>query len=130
MKRELVDPGWAWTKKFNIPAGMKVGDTVYLSGNVAFDSDGNIVGENDVYAQSKQIFQNIEEALASAGASMDEVIKITTYVTDISRYGEFSKARNEAFPSGVPATTAISAPALVLPELLVEIEAIAVIGSA
>ncbi|MDP6404372.1 MAG: RidA family protein [Alphaproteobacteria bacterium] len=130
MKRELVDPGWAWTKKFNIPAGMKVGDTVYLSGNVAFDADGNIVGENDVYAQSKQIFQNIEEALASAGASMEEVIKITTYVTDISRYGEFSKARNEAFPGGVPATTAIAASALVLPELLVEIEAIAIIGSA
>ncbi len=57
MKQERVDPGWAWTKKFNISAGVKVGDTVHLSGAVAFDSQGNVVGEGDVYAQSKQIFK-------------------------------------------------------------------------
>ncbi len=129
MKQERVDPGWAWTKKFNISAGVKVGDTVYLSGAVAFDSEGNVVGEGDVYAQSKQIFKNIEEALASAGASMADVVKITTYLTDISGYGEFGKARTEAFPGGVPSSTAVTSPALVMPELLVEVEAVAVIGS-
>lgn len=129
MKQERVDPGWAWTKKFNISAGVKVGDTVYLSGAVAFDGEGNVVGEGDVYAQSKQIFKNIEEALASAGASMAEVVKITTYLTDISRYGEFGKARTEAFPNGVPSSTVVTSPALVMPELLVEVEALAVIGS-
>ena len=129
MKQERVDPGWAWTKKFNISAGVKVGDTVYLSGAVAFDSEGNVVGEGDVYAQSKQVFKNIEEALASAGASMADVVKITTYLTDISRYGEFGKARTEAFPGGVPSSTAVTSPALVMPELLVEVEAVAVIGS-
>ena len=129
MKQERVDPGWAWTKKFNISAGVKVGDTVYLSGAVAFDGEGNVVGEGDVYAQSKQIFKNIEEALASAGASMAEVVKITTYLTDISRYGEFGKARTEAFPNGVPSSTVVTSPALVMPELLVEVETVAVIGS-
>ena len=129
MKQARVDPGWAWTKKFNISAGVKVGDTVYLSGAVAFDSEGNVVGEGDVYAQSKQIFKNIEEALASAGASMADVVKITTYLTDISRYGEFGKARTEAFPNGVPSSTVVTSPALVMPELLVEVETVAVIGS-
>lgn len=129
MKQERVDPGWAWTKKFNISAGVKVGDTVHLSGAVAFDSEGNVVGEGDVYAQSKQVFKNIEEALASAGALMADVVKITTYLTDISRYGEFGKARTEAFPDGVPSSTVVTSPALVIPELLVEVEAVAVIGS-
>lgn len=129
MKQERIDPGWAWTKKLNISPGVKVGDTVYLSGAVAFDSDGNVVGGDDVHAQAKQIFQNTEEALASVGASMTDVVKITTYLTDMSRYGDFGKARTEAFPNGVPASTAVASPALVMPELLVEVDAVAVIGS-
>lgn len=129
MKQERIDPGWAWTKKLNISPGVKVGDTVYLSGAVAFDSDGNVVGGDDVHAQAKQIFQNIEEALASVGASMTDVVKITTYLTDMSRYGDFGKARTEAFPNGVLASTAVASPALVMPELLVEVDAVAVIGS-
>ena len=129
MKQERVDPGWSWTKKYNISAGVKLGDTIHLSGNVAFDDAGEVIGVGDVYAQSKQIFKNIEEALASAGATMDDVIKITTYLTDIAEYGAFGKARTEAFPNGVPASTAVAVSALVMPELLVEVEAVAVIGS-
>ena len=129
MKQERVDPGWAWTKKYNISAGVKLGDTIHLSGNVAFDNAGEVVGAGDTYAQSKQIFKNIEEALASAGATMADVIKITTYLTDITQYGEFGKARTEAFPNGVPASTAVAVSALVMPELVVEVEAVAVIGS-
>lgn len=129
MKQVRVDPGWNWTKKFNISAGVKLGDTIHLSGNVAFDSDGNVIGGGDVYAQSKQIFTNIEEALASAGATMTDIVKITAYLTDMSRYGEFGKARSEAFPGGVPSSTVVGTPALVTPELLVEVEAIAVVGS-
>ena len=61
MKQERLDPGWAWTKKYNISAGVKLGDTVQLSGIVALDGEGIVVGVGDVYAQSKQIFQNIEQ---------------------------------------------------------------------
>ncbi len=129
MKQERIDPGWAWAKKLNISAGVKIGNTVYLSGTVAFDSEGNVVGEGDVYAQAKQIFKNIEEALASAGATMADVVKITTFLTDMSGYGEFGRARTEAFPGGVPASAAYATPALIKPELLVEVEAVAVIGS-
>ncbi len=129
MKQQRVDPGWSWTGKYKISAGVKFGDTVHRSGKVAFNHSGEIVGTDDVYTQSKQIFRNIEEALESAGAAMTDIIKITTYLTDISNYGEFGKARNEAFPDGVPASTAVAVSALVMPELLVEVEAVAVIGS-
>lgn len=70
MAQERIDPGWAWARKLDISAGVKIGDTVYLSGTVAFDSDGNVVGGADVHAQAKQVFRNIEEALAAAGATM------------------------------------------------------------
>ena len=127
-KQERLDPGWAWTKKYNIGAGVKVEDSIYTSGLVALDGDGNVIGE-DVYTQSSQVFKNIEDLLAVAGATMADVIKINTFLTDMSQYGEFSKARNEAFPAGVPASASYSTPALVLPSLLVEVEAIAIIGS-
>ena len=127
-KQERLDSGWAWTKEYNIGAGVKVGDTVYTSGLIALDSDGNVIGE-DVYTQSSQVFKNIESLLTVAGATMANVIKINTFLTDMSRYGEFSKARNEAFPAGLPASASYSTPALVLPSLLVEVEAIAIIGS-
>jgi 2-iminobutanoate/2-iminopropanoate deaminase len=129
MKQVRVDPGWAWAKKLNISAGVKVGDTVYISGTVAFDREGAVIGGDSVYEKSKQVFINIEEALVSTGASMADVIKITTFLTDISGYGEFGKARTEAFPSGVPASAAYEISALIKPELLVEVEAIAVVGS-
>ena len=128
MKQQRLDPGWAWTKKLNLSAGVKIGDTIYTSGLVAFDSDGNVVGE-DVYSQAQQTFKNIEELLSSAGATMADVIKINTFLTDISQYGEFGRARTEAFPAGVPASAAYATPALVMPALLVEVEASAVVGS-
>ncbi|HUT49863.1 MAG TPA: RidA family protein [Alphaproteobacteria bacterium] len=129
MKRERIDPGWAWLKKFNISAGEKIGDTIWLSGAVAFDEEGNVVGGDDLYAQAKKTFENIEAALASAGANMSDVVKINTFLTDLSRYAEYGKARTEAFPGGVPASTVVGTTALVRPELLVEVEAVAVIGS-
>ena len=129
MKQERVDPGWAWAKKFNFWAGVKLGETVQLSGLVAFDGEGNVIGEGDFYAQSMQTFKNIEEALAAAGATMADVVKITTYLTDMAGYQEFSRARSETFPNGVPSSTTVTAPALIKPELLVEIEAMAIIGS-
>ncbi len=129
MKQERVDPGWAWTKKMNFWVGVKLGETVQLSGMVAFDAEGNVIGEGDFYAQSMQTFKNIEEALANAGATMADVVKITTYLTDMAGYQDFSRARSEIFPNGVPSSTAVTTPALIKPELLVEIEAMAIIGS-
>ena len=96
---------------------------------MAFDSEGTVIGKDDVYAQSIQTFKNIEEALASGGAKMTDVLKITTYLTDMTGYSEFSRARAETFPDGVPSSSTVVSPALIMPDLLVEIEAMAIIGS-
>ncbi len=129
MKRQRVDPGWSWTRKFNFWVGWKLGDTVQLSGLVAFDGEGGVIGKGDVYAQSIQTFRNIEQALVSCGAKMADVVKITTYLTDMAGYPEFSRARGEIFPEGVPSSSTVVSPALIMPDLLVEIEAMAIIGS-
>lgn len=129
MKQQRIDPGWTWARNLNISAGVRVGDTIHLSGIVAFDRDGNVIGADDVHAQSVQVFTNIGEALGAAGATMADVVKLTTFLTDMSGYREFARARSEAFPAGVPASAVYATPALVRPELLVEVEAIAIAGS-
>ncbi len=128
-KRIEVNPDWPWAEKFGFHLGIRVGNTVYVSGSVAWDPEGNIVGDDDMKAQSRQAFANVREILAEAGATMDDVVKITAFLTDIDRYAEYSAARAEAFTNNVPASTAVSAPALIQPGLLVEIEAVAEIGS-
>lgn len=128
-KRIEVNPKWPWAEKFSFNLGIKVGSTVYVSGTVAWDADGNIVGPGDMLAQSRQAFANMAEILAEAGATMDDVVKITAFVTDIERYADYSKARSEAFTNNMPASTAVTSPRLLQDGLLVEIEAIAEIGS-
>ena len=128
-ERIELNPDWPWTKAFRISQGIRVGNTVYVSGQVAFDPEGNVVGENDMTAQARQVFSNLKTVLAEAGATMDDVVKITTFLTDMSRFSEYAAARAEAFPNKIPASTAVATPALVKPELLVEVEAIAEIGS-
>ena len=126
-ERQMINPDWPWTEKFRFSQGLKVGDTIYVSGQIALDPAGNVVGEDDMLAQSRQTFANIRTVLDLAGATMRDVVKTTTFVTDISRYAAFAKAREEAFPDTIPASTLVETSALVKPALLVEVEAVAVI---
>ena len=128
-KRIEVNPDWPWAEKFGFHLGIRVENTVYVSGTVAWDRDGNIVGRDNMLEQSRQAFSNVKEILAEAGATMDDVVKINAFLTDINRYTEYSAARAEAFTNNIPASTAVASPALVEPGLLIEIEAIAEIGS-
>ena len=129
MERMELSPAWPWAIKFRISQGVQVGNTVYTSGQVAFDPEGNVVGENDMAAQARQVFNNVRAVLAEAGATMEDVVKITAFLTDMGRFAEYAQARAEAFPNNIPASTAVTSPTLVMPELLVEVEAVAVIGS-
>jgi enamine deaminase RidA (YjgF/YER057c/UK114 family) len=128
-KRIEVNPKWPWAEKFDFHLGIRVGNTVYVSGSVAWDPDGNIVGPDDMLAQSRQAFANVRDILAEAGATMDDVVKINAFLTDMDRYADYSAARAEAFTNNMPASTAVASPVLIEPGLLVEIEAIAEIGS-
>ena len=128
-QRKAHNPAWPWTENFRISQAVQVGDTIYVSGQGPLDSGGQLVGEGDMAAQSRQVFANIRAVLAEAGATMDDVVKITSFITDTGRYAEYAAARAEAFPNHAPASSTVTVADLVLPGMLVEVEAIAVLGS-
>ena len=126
--RKTHNPDWPWAEQFRISQAVQVGDTVYVSGQGPLDPEGHIVGIDDMAAQSRQVFANLHTVLASAGATMDDVVKILAFITDMSRYADYATARTEAFPNNIPASATVTTPVLVNPDLLVEVEAIAVVG--
>ena len=76
---------------------------------VAFGEDGAVIGEDDMYAQAVQVFRNIEDVLKASGASMDDVVPLTSWLVDMERFADFFRARNEAFPNGMGCNTAVAA---------------------
>jgi reactive intermediate/imine deaminase len=103
------------------------GRTVYISGQVALDRTGALVGAGDLKAQTRQVFENLKAALADSGGTLDDVVKITIFMTDLSQIQEFREIRNGYFPSVVPASTLVQVVRLARPEFLIEIEAVAVV---
>lgn len=104
--------------------------TVYIAGQVAFDSAGKLIGGSDFTAQAEQVFANLGRALASVGASFSDVVKSTTFVTDAKQVPTLREIRNRYLdPKRPPANTLVVVSALARPELLIEIEAIAVLRS-
>jgi len=126
-ERQRISSGSPYEPLIGFSRAVRVGDTVYVSGTVAWGDDGNLVGAGDTYAQAKQAIRNIERALAQAGASLNDVVRTRIYVTDISRLDEAARAHGEAFGEVRPASTMVEVSALAEPEMLVEIEAIAVV---
>ena len=125
----VLDPGWEWTRRSGMTVGVRVGGVIYTSGLVALDHHGNLVGAGDPAAQTRQVFANLQEVLAEAGATLEHVIKITTFLTDLAHYTAFAAERAIAFPRRRPTGTTVGTPALALPGLLLELEAIALIGA-
>ncbi|MFD7876116.1 RidA family protein [Streptomyces sp. NPDC059766] len=106
------------------------GRLVAVSGQIALDEDGALVGAGDPAAQARQIFRNLRRCLAAAGASFDDVVKLTYFVTDMAQMPAVRAARAEHIPDDrLPAASAVQVAALVRPEFLMEIEALAVVGA-
>ncbi|HEY6212468.1 MAG TPA: RidA family protein [Vicinamibacterales bacterium] len=101
--------------------------TVYISGQIALDRAGNLVGQGDMKAQAEQVFKNLEAALAAAGAKFSDVVKMNTYTTDISQIQAIRDARGKYFGDVVPASTLVQVVHLARPELMLEIEVIAAV---
>jgi len=106
---------------------VRVGDLVIVSGTVAWGPDGKLVGKDDVYAQAKQTLANIEGYLREAGATLKDVVRTRIYLTDIGRWQEVARAHREAFGDVRPASSMLGISRLAEPEMLVEIEAVAVL---
>jgi len=107
--------------------GWRVGNTVYVAGQLALDKDGKLVGPSDIGAQTRRVLENMRRVLETGGASMRDVVKVTVFVTDI-RYREgYGEVRQEFFGSTPPASTLVQISCLAVPGALIEIEAIAVI---
>lgn len=127
MARELISSGTVWEKKYGYSRAVKVGNLVFVSGTTAVDESGEVVGPDDLYAQASFIWRKIERALHKAGATMQQVVRIRTFITDMSRYPDVLKAQGEVFENIRPAATLVEVTALIDARLLVEIEADAVI---
>ena len=126
-ERRRVSSNSPYEPLIGFSRAVRVGDTVYVSGTVAWGPDGSLVGPGDVYAQAKQTIANIEAALREAGASLRDVVRTRIYLTDISRWEEAARAHREAFAEVRPASSMVEVSRLASPDMLVEIEAVAVV---
>jgi enamine deaminase RidA (YjgF/YER057c/UK114 family) len=126
-ERQRISSGSPYEPIVGFSRAVRVGDTVYVAGTVAWGDDRTLVGAGDMYAQAKQAIRNVEKALEQAGAALSDVVRTRIYVTDISRLEDAARAHGEVFGEIRPASTMVEISALAEPEMMFEIEAIAVI---
>ncbi len=121
----LATPNGIMSHGISAPAGKMV----FVSGQVSRNAQGEIVGKGDIVAQTRQVLENMKSVLAQGGATLEDVVKVTVFVTNVAEhYSDIHRVRAEYFKSDYPASTMVEVKALVQPELMIEIEAVAVVG--
>ena len=130
MNRTIIIPDWPWNESVGIAQAVRVGDTVHVSGQTARDPEGNLIGGDSTTLQARKVFENIDYILGLADASLTDVVKLTAYFTEGANFAEYAAVRREFFPEITFAATGTTVSALAESGMLLEVEAVAVVGSA
>jgi enamine deaminase RidA (YjgF/YER057c/UK114 family) len=125
--KQLISSGTIWERQFGYSRAVRLQNMVFVAGTTAVDETGKTIGMNDPYQQAVFIYKKIDKALQEAGSSLKDVVRVRTFVTDITRWKEVAKAQGEVFADIRPAATLVQVAALVEKELLAEIEVDAII---
>jgi enamine deaminase RidA (YjgF/YER057c/UK114 family) len=126
-ERQLISSGSPYEPVIGFSRAVRVGDTVYVSGTVGRDDDGQPVGEGDSFTQAKQAIRNLEKALVTAGTSIKDVVRTRVYLAPSASFDDVARAHGAAFKEIRPASTFVTVAALADEWMLVEIEAVAVV---
>ncbi len=129
IEREAVFGSAGWPALYTFVPALRVGDTVYLSGATASDENGRITAPGNIEEQTRQIFRKFEALLASLGSSCDDIVSTTDFVTTTENYHRTAVVRREFFRNGFPTATGVIVAGLLRKDALIEISAIAVLGT-
>lgn len=124
-QKQIIDPGFGWEKPFGFSQAVRAGDFLFLAGQLPADASGALIGEGDIRAQTRKTFENIKAVLAAAGSSLDDIVELVSYHTNLADLGEVAAVKAEYLSKDFPTWTALGVTALAFPGQMIEIKVVA-----